>query len=383
MVILGIILALLGLRFSFLSGSAQQAEGFSIQFFGTGQGDIDRIKIPLLPQKAVNIGQGDFTIEWWLKANPGDNTASAYCGQNDGWIYGNILFDRDIWGEGDYGDFGIALNAGGIAFGVNNGTDGNTLCGSAVVDDGRWHHVAVTREAGSGALAIFVDGKLDVAGEGPAGDIHYREERSSSYEDDPFLVIGAEKHDAGSEYPSFTGWIDEARVSDVIRYRQPFMPQAAPYQPDEAAVLLLHFDEGPAGPCAGEVLDSTGKNTPFCQFGGAAEQGPVFSQDHPFSPSATASETSPPTQNLQQLTKTPALEGTSTAQPAYTSTPGEAGETTPTATTLIREEKTPTVGIEPQPAEQKAGIEPLFLLAILAVLLVGIAAGLYWIWRKK
>jgi hypothetical protein len=378
MIILGIILAMLGSSFAFLSGSAQQAEGFSIQFFGTGQGDIDRIKIPLIPQKPINIGGGDFTIEWWLKANPGDNVSSAHCGQNDGWIYGNILFDRDIWGEGDYGDFGIALNAGGIAFGVNNGTDGDTLCGSAVVDDGRWHHVAVTREADSGAWAIFVDGKLDIAGEGPAGDIRYREERSTSYEDDPYLVLGAEKHDAGSEYPSFRGWVDEVRVSDVIRYRQVFTPQTTPYQPDEAALLLLHFDEGPAGPCTGEVLDSTGKNTAFCQFGGSAEQGPLFSMDHPFL-LPFASET--PFQEAQPVTETPALESTATAQPSYTAAPVES-EDLPTATASTLQEKTPTAALE-KPAEAKAWREAFYLPAILLVLLAVIIIGLFWVRRKK
>ena len=37
-------------------------------------------------------------------------------------------------------------------------------------------------------------------------------------ESDPFLVIGAEKHDAGSLYPSYRGWIDEVRLSTVRRY---------------------------------------------------------------------------------------------------------------------------------------------------------------------
>jgi hypothetical protein len=381
---LGIVLVVLGFGFPFLSGKGQQAEGYSLQFFGNGQGDIDRVKIPLQPQKPVNIGSTDFTIEWWLKANPGDNTGSVYCDQNDGWIYGNILFDRDIWGEGDYGDFGIALNAGGIAFGVNNGASGNTVCGSRDIADGKWHHLAVIRQAGSGELAIYVDGSLDAAGEGPMGDISYRENRATSYEDDPFLVIGAEKHDAGSEYPSFKGWVDEVRVSNLIRYTETFSPENTPFTPDEATMALFHFDEGPAGPCTGEILDAAGKNTAFCQFGGSAEQGPVFSIDHPFLLPVAASQTTVSTQAVQPVTVTPAVEDTSTAQPTFTPVPVQAEEGSPTVTAPVLEEKlTPTAVVDAQPAGGEAGIPSLYLFVFLAVLLAAVAVGLFWIRRRK
>lgn len=365
------------------SGAAQQAAGYSIQFFGNGQGDIDRIKIPLQPQKPVNIGSTDFTIEWWMKAKPGDNASAAYCDQNDGWIYGNILFDRDVWGAGDDGDYGIALNADAIAFGVNDGAEGTTLCGMRDVTDGKWHHVAVTREVGSGVLRIFVDGVLDQAGEAPPGDISYREGRSTPYEDDPFLVIGAEKHDAGSEYPSFKGWVDEVRVSDAIRYRQSFTLEPVPFVSDEAAVVLLHFDEGPVGPCSGEILDSAGKNTAFCQYGGGTEQGPVYADDHPFLQIAAASETSALTQDVQLPTRNPVPESTSTGTSTFTPALVVAGESLPIAIATIIEEKTPTLMMEAQPAEEKAGIEPLYLFAILVVLLAVIAAGLLWTKRRK
>ena len=142
---LSLFLALTGWWMLSPSVVAQKSNGYSIRFYGNGYGDIDRIKIPLKSQLTVNVGSADFTIEWWMKADPADNLSTVRCNENDGWIYGNILFDRDVWGEGDYGDFGIALNEGRIAFGVNNGKEGNTLCGTKEIADGKWHHVSLTR----------------------------------------------------------------------------------------------------------------------------------------------------------------------------------------------------------------------------------------------
>ena len=36
------------------------------------------------------------------------------CDTNDGWILGNILFDRDVYGDGDHGDFGVSLSAAAL-----------------------------------------------------------------------------------------------------------------------------------------------------------------------------------------------------------------------------------------------------------------------------
>ncbi len=237
--------------------------GFALRFYGNGNGDIDRVKIPIDPQVPVDIG-GDFTLEWWMKARIEDNQSSACAsGANEDWINGNIVFDRDVFGAGDYGDYGVSLAGGRIAFGVNNGSESYTICGTAAIADGRWHHVAVTRAA-TGEMSIFIDGQIDSQGVGPTGDISYRDGRSSSYPNsDPYLVIGAEKHDAGPEYPSFNGWIDEMRLSSSIRYTTDFSPPESPFTTDSDTVGLYHFDEGfgnalndssgaPGGPSTGQ-----------------------------------------------------------------------------------------------------------------------------------
>ena len=55
------------------------SQEYSLKFLGTnnnneGPPDVDRVKIPLdNPNRPVDVGESDFTVEFWLKANPGDN----------------------------------------------------------------------------------------------------------------------------------------------------------------------------------------------------------------------------------------------------------------------------------------------------------------------
>ena len=248
--------------------------------------DIDRVKVPIDPQVPADVGATDWTLEWWMKASLEENDSPDCMSGWDNWIYGNILFDRDIWDSGDYGDYGVSLAGGRIAFGVNNGSDGETLCGSTLVADGTWHHVAVTRRLSDGLLRIFVDGQLDAEVDGPDGDVSYRDGRDTDYEDDPFLVIGAEKHDAGPDFPSYSGWVDEVRLSTVLRYSAAFEPPAGPFSDDGDTAALYHFDEGPVGPCTGVISDASsasgGPSPGTCQYGGSEPAGPVYSYDTPY-----------------------------------------------------------------------------------------------------
>ena len=105
----------------------------------------------------------------------------------------------------------------------------------------------MTRQASSGRLQLYVDGQLDAqaASSGATGEISYRVGRSTQYPNsDPFLVLAAEKHDAGSGFPSFNGSLDELRLSTTIRYNGNFTRPAGPFTADADTAALYHFDEG-------------------------------------------------------------------------------------------------------------------------------------------
>jgi hypothetical protein len=232
--------------------------------------------------RPVNVGAGAFTIEFWMKATQKENPSGPCQEGNDAWINGHVIVDRDLWGPDLNGDFGISLYGGRISFGVTRASgNGNSICSSVVVADGAWHHVAAVR---SGAqLRLFVDGQEAGQGTGPTGDVSY-DPKGAAPPDMPserFLVLGAEKHDAGAEYPSYSGLLDELRISKAARYTGPFPAPAAPFVPDADTVGLYHFDEGqgttltdssqaPGGPSDGEL------------FVGGSPLGPLWSSESPF-----------------------------------------------------------------------------------------------------
>lgn len=233
--------------FCILVGSNVVSQNYCLRFFGNGTNDIDRVKIPLdNPHRSIDVGLS-FTIEFQLKANLSDNPlgSSATQGSNDDWTLGHIIIDRDIFGNGDYGDYGISLVNGRVAFGVNNGNESFTIISNNQVTDGTWHHIAVTRNHVTGQLSIFIDGVLDKSvTTSVTGDISYRDGRQTNWPNDPFLVIGAEKHDYdNTTYPSFNGMIDELRFSDIVRYSSNYTPLLR-FECDSHTVALYHFDEG-------------------------------------------------------------------------------------------------------------------------------------------
>jgi hypothetical protein len=260
------------------SASDGGVRGFSLRFFGTQRDDVDRVKVrsDLGP---VNVA-GDFTFEAWLKATGSDNPLDACGSGGAGWINGNIFADRDIYGSGDRGDWGLSLNRGRVAFGVEVGSSGATLCGATSLTDGGWHHVAVTRRASDGRQQLWVDGRLDGTVLGAGGDVSYRTGRATTYpQSDPFLVFGAEKHDAVPPgVGGYSGLLDEVRLSRVVRYDGGFARPSAPFTTDPDTVLLLHFDEGQGA----TAFDQSASQAHGVLRDGGSPAGPRWTGDSPF-----------------------------------------------------------------------------------------------------
>lgn len=256
----------------------------SLRFYGNGVSapGKDRVEIRVDgPARPADVGASDFTLEFWMKAVLSENNNGHVCSAaSDDWINGHIVVDRDIYGSGDYGDYGISLASGRIAFGVHNGSSGFTLCGATNVADGQWHHIAVQRRRSDGYLWLFVDGQLQAQADGPNGDISYRDGRTGAPKD-PFLVLGAEKHDAGAAYPSYSGFMDELRVSNVLRYSGNFTRPSGPFTPDANTLALYHFDETGGTTITDSSGATGGPSNGVMQVGGNPS-GPVRSTDTPW-----------------------------------------------------------------------------------------------------
>ena len=299
-------------------GAEPASAGYALQFYGNGVSDIDRVKVRIDPHTPADVG-GDFTIEFWMKTTASGGTCSPGA-SGDGWITGRTIIDRDVYGGGDHGDYGIALASGRICFGVAQGSSGRTIYGSTNVANGQWRHIAVTRRTSDGQMQIFVDGQPDASGTGPTGDISYRNGRSTSYPNsDPYLVFGAEKHDIGSAYPSYSGLLDDIRISNVVRYTGAFTRPATPHAVDGSTVALYRFDEGSGT----TITDAAGGGSPGERRFGGSPAGPVYVTDTPFGGSPPATPT--PTRTATPTSSASAPSATATSPPASataTSSPG-------------------------------------------------------------
>jgi Concanavalin A-like lectin/glucanases superfamily/Bacterial Ig domain len=297
--------------------------GFSLRFYGNGSNDIDRVKIQIddtttsNPGPPADVGADDFTLEFWMRAGGSENRAPALqCGSNNNWIYGNIVFDRDRYNQDR--SFGLSIAGGRFAFGVSGDRTGDrTICGGTSVLDGQWHHVAIQRRRADGWMWIYVDGSLDGQGNGPAGDISYPDDGiPGNYcggpctNSDPYLVFGAEKHDAGPRYPSYSGWIDEVRLSNTLRYPTTFTRPAQPFMVDMNTVALYHFDEGQGNVITDSSGAPGGPSHGVRRFGGSPP-GPLWMPDTPFG-NVLPPDTSPPSVVITSPAPGSTLSGTFT-----------------------------------------------------------------------
>jgi hypothetical protein len=281
-------------------GLAQPSAAQSIRFFGSGANvpDTDRAKIQIddpmnsNPGPPADIGATDFTIEMWLRARAADNTSTnpvCNAADYDSWTTGNIFFDRDRHTQSP--GFGIALKNGRVTFAVNGRVNNQstpfTICSSQSILDDQWHHVALTRTLG-GQMRIFIDGQLDGSGTGPGGDLSYPDNGTPGNfcngpctDSDPYIVLAAEKHDAGVQFKAYNGYMDELRLSTTIRYTANFTRPAAAFVVDAQTAALYHFDEG-----IGNVLgDARGLSNGEVQFN-QTQTRPQWSTETPFTPSA-------------------------------------------------------------------------------------------------
>ncbi len=131
-----------------------------------------------------NFGSGNFTIETWVKT-----TASS----------GVILSKRNTPSYGNF--YSLVITGSGKAlfeFNQSNISDYNVITGNTSINDGKWHHVAIVRNATQ--LFIYIDGVSDATPLTINGSVNINNTAT--------FKMGS--YDLGLNW--FTGTIDEVRL---------------------------------------------------------------------------------------------------------------------------------------------------------------------------
>jgi hypothetical protein len=367
-----------------------------------GGGNEQRITINL-SNSAINIGAGNFTIEFWVKI-AGVSAGAACSGGNDVFTNGGLIIDRDIWGPGNFGDFGISVMSDRrLAFSINNGSTGVTAC-SAQLALNTWYYIAAVKSGNS--ISIHVNGTLSQT-KNWSGNSNLSYNFSHTFDpacpnpcQDPTFVIGAEKHRVGY---NFNGFLDELRISNIARS---ISPVNSPFSVDGNTVALYRFE--------GNSASATGN------FNGVAS-GISYPADVPFTVQQTPTPTQPPATQTPTPTQPPATQAPtqappqSTAQPTSTQTPAQQMGSTTTPTTQptndANEESnndeqndsavvensnesgntpTPTLNSEQnnsdKASDQKEDYNPIWMFIIIGLGILGIVIGsilIFLFWKKR
>lgn len=212
-----------------------QASQFALRFHGTDDGATDLVRIRIDDNSPGNhsdpadIGQGSFTLEFWVRGTLGQNPTPWSGGgefSDARWRAGALVLDRTIF-AGSRRDFGVSFAGGRVSFGTGSGDQSldaeHTLEGDVLVLDDTWHHIACVRDAATGTKRIFVDASLDIASSPNASRSNLSFPNSGIANPpspwQPWLFLGARKRLPGppGTGTSYRGLFDELRLWTTAR----------------------------------------------------------------------------------------------------------------------------------------------------------------------
>lgn len=263
-----------------LSSISTFNSGYGLRFYGTGSGNIDRARLPLDTggvSTAIDVGADDFTIESWIQFDRANNTANISGGDARN---SNIFWDRDIWGHPR--GWVVGLTGTGttrnVCFGMaETGGGWATITGTTNVGDGLKHHVAITFDQSTRRITLWVDGVNNATRIYDQSNLSYPDSYDpGAGQNNPYLVLGAEKHDAGSSYPSYNGLMDELRISNIIRYSSTFTPEQI-FTVDANTLGLYHMNE-----VSGTTLIDAAGNVNGQLLVGGINNGPQYTSSNIF-----------------------------------------------------------------------------------------------------
>ena len=165
----------------------------------------------------IDLGTGDFTIEFWV--NSDEETQNAFI--TGRW---NATPNGGAWNTREWGLTCSSYGSGGLDVYVSGG--GASYGGSINVCDSKWHHIAIVRSSGDAKLYVDGEYKYD-----PTVLDSYDMSFSSK------LIIGA------GQATYWRGAMYDYRISDTARYSSNFDVPTEKFTSDSNTLLLIQPDK--------------------------------------------------------------------------------------------------------------------------------------------
>ncbi|UVE18757.1 retention module-containing protein [Pseudomonas sp. LS44] len=180
------------------SGATAEGAGHYITFNDNG----DRID---LNSGATQALLGSATMTFWLKTSQ----EGSGDGDGDSWDQPSIIGSEQV-GDGNDIQWGVINEDGEIGFGLGN-VDG--VYSKTEINDNQWHSVAISRNASTGLVSVYVDGKLEATGSPSDSDFTGKLNQLTS-----IGVTNKFTGDGTSEADTryFKGSLDDLRIYDHV-----------------------------------------------------------------------------------------------------------------------------------------------------------------------
>ena len=159
-----------------------------------------------------------FTVEAWFRARK----PHVYIFSDDAY---DLVLHHDATEPG---------NGLGLKFTLRSEMEEHSIMTYGALTLREWHHVAAMYNAATDRITMSLDGDVIV---GPTFGV-------GSFRSSPGQHFAAGGGPSGRGASAFDGFLDEVRVSDVVRYSSDFVPTIE-HSPDGNTVALYRFNESP------------------------------------------------------------------------------------------------------------------------------------------
>lgn len=216
-------------------------------------GSSDYLEIP--NNAAFNIGTTSFTVEFWVLTNDMSNTEY-------------LAVYRNAAGHG----WAIFKNGTGtVGFAARDQNNSFDFMFGAIsqIDDGNWHHIAVTWNRGTGSATMYIDGGYETQKTmNVGGDISHTGDITLGYGVSP--TTGNATYLNG-EMDEFRIWSEERSSGDIATYMSTHL------NPSSFPTLAVNFDFNELTnaddwyDCAGGITAPTGTSVPSVNVNGGPQ----------------------------------------------------------------------------------------------------------------